>query len=66
MKQKIALSLLLIILRKHMTVTLLIWGFMAFVLHLLMPKTRDVRRFLLQCALIICVFVTAQLGRESI
>lgn len=56
-----ALALLLIILRKHMTVTLLIWGFMAFVLHLLIPKTRNVRRFVVQCALIVCVFLAAQL-----
>ncbi|MBR0173697.1 MAG: hypothetical protein IJQ21_13015 [Lachnospiraceae bacterium] len=56
-----ALSLLLIILRKHMTVTLLIWGFMALVLHLLMPETRHVRRFLAQCAVIVCVFAAAQL-----
>ncbi len=47
--------------RKQMLITLLIWGFVAFVLYLLIKKTRDVKRFFKTCLLVIVAIVSISL-----
>ncbi len=48
--------------RKQMLITLLIWGFVSFVLHLLWKKTRNIREFVENCILIILAIVCISLA----
>ena len=54
-------ALLLITIRKHMTITLLLWGFAVFVIRLVIGKTRQVRTFAIHCAVILLVFLGSRL-----
>lgn len=54
-------ALALITIRKHMTNTLLLWGFAVFVIRLVIGKTRQVRTFAIHCAVMVLVFFVSQL-----
>lgn len=47
--------------RKQMLITLLIWGFVSFVLHLLWKRTRDFGKFVKNCILIVIAVICISL-----
>mgnify|MGYP007069953077 CR=1 FL=1 len=51
------LCVLISSIRKQMLITLIIWGFVSFVLHLLWKRTRDFRKFVETCILVILAFI---------
>ena len=59
------LCVLISSIRKQMLITLLIWGFMSFVLHLLWKRTRNIKEFVENCILIVLAIVCISLADRS-
>ncbi len=59
------LCVLISSIRKQMLITLLVWGFVSFVMHLLWKRTRDIRRFVETCILVILAVVCISVADRS-
>lgn len=52
------LGVLICSIRKQMLIVLITWGFASFVYHLLVKKSRDIRKFILTCVLLILAYAS--------